>query len=1100
MNDLRLRLENAVANLEAQRSVLGDDVVEMALAPLRAGLGTMSQGADSPQLRQVTVLFADIVGSTTLSQHLDPEEINTVLDGALARFSIAVRQHQGKVLQYAGDSLLAVFGASVAHEDDAERALRAGLAILASGRAQSAEVKDRHGHDGFDVRVGIHTGKVLLGGGVDGDNSIRGIAVNIAARLEQTAPTGTIRISQDTYRQVRGRFELLAQPPLQVKGHDEALLSYLVSGELAAPDRVTERGVDDLRTRMVGRDAPFGALKDSLAAVTATEPGALQGVLVFGEAGIGKSRLVDEFRRWTDAQPRQACWLQAHASEQHMGRPYHLLGRLLGNRAALLDSDPSPLAGDKWLDFAAPLLRSRADAAVLGHLLGLDFSGDAELRALLGEARQLRDRAFFHASQLLRALAARHAPLVAYFDDLHWADDGTLDFIEYLVRRHADLPLLLIALARPSLNERRPGWRLNTTGPRRIELQALDSVAAGMLADALLARLGQVPGELRELVLGQADGNPFYMEELVNMLIDQGVIVADADTWRHQPERLRGLVLPTTLVGVLQSRLDALPGAERRTAQLASVVGFRFWDASLLALGVPLPAGLQGLIDRELAQPCEPSSLAGLHEFRFKHHVLHQVTYDSVLKRIRRGIHAQVAHWLIGLPGATPPDLIAEHCERGGEAMLALEHWQRAAEAAASRYANGQALAHAERALALVAAEDLPRRYSLALLRCKVLDVMSERDPLTAELDALALLANQLDDDDKRCEALRRQARNAYDQGHAATALGLAKQALSLAPPTAPERATQAHALVAQCLLRLGRHDEAEAESKQALSLARDTGDQFNEALILNGLGMLAVERGDHDAAIGLYEQALTKHRELGHRLNEGGTLSNLGYAALMLGDYDAAAAKFDTARDLFARIGHRQNEAITLINLGIARLNRGLPADALSLGRQALSMLHASRDRWAQGAALRLLGQAALSLAELDTADGHFEAARTLFESLQLPQLAIEAVAGLAAVALARGDIAAALAYAEKVLASLAVGLSLDGAEEPMRIHLVCYQALIAASDPRARQVLDSACQTLDKCARRISDPKLRNAFLQQVPYHRDLLAARRSGSSGAD
>ena len=257
---------------------------------------------------------------------------------------------------------------------------------------------------------------------------------------------------------------------------------------------------------------------------------------------------------------------------------------------------------------------------------------------------------------------------------------------------------------------------------------------------------------------------------------------------------------------------------------------------------------------------------------------------------------------------------------------------------------------------------------------------------------------------------------------------------------------------------------------------------------------MLAVERGDHGAAIGLYEQALAKHRELGHRINEGGTLSNLGYAALMLGDYDAASAKFDAARDLFARIGHRQNEAITLINLGIARLNRGLPADALSLGRQALSMLHASRGRWAQGAALRLLGQAALSLSDLDTAGAHFEAALTLFEELQSPHLALEAAAGLAAVALACGDLASAQNRTEQILDRLASGVSLEGTEEPMRVHLICYQVLVATSDPRSALVLDSACQILDACAKRISDPARRHTFLQQVPHHRDLVAARRA------
>ena len=215
------QLQIAIAALETQRALLGDAVVEAAVAPLRAkvaALAAAQPAAAEQTLRQVTILFLDFVGSTNLSEHLDPEDIHAVVDGALARCTAIVESHEGKVLQYAGDSLLAAFGAAEAREDDPQRAVRAGLALLAEGRLLSDEVQHRHGHEGFNVRVGIHTGRVLLGGGVDAEGTIRGVAVNIAARMEQTAPSGSLRISHDTFQHVRGMFDTVEQEPILLKG------------------------------------------------------------------------------------------------------------------------------------------------------------------------------------------------------------------------------------------------------------------------------------------------------------------------------------------------------------------------------------------------------------------------------------------------------------------------------------------------------------------------------------------------------------------------------------------------------------------------------------------------------------------------------------------------------------------------------------------------------------------------------------------------------------------------------------------------------------------------------------------------------------------
>ena len=248
----REQLEGGIAALESQRAVLGDAVVDTALAALRARLARLD--APEQQLKPVSILFTDVAESTRLSQRLDPEAIHAVMDGVLQRFTSIVESHGGRVLQYAGDSLLAVFGATDAREDDPEQAVRAGLAILEAARRVAAEVRARHGHDDFNVRVGVHTGPVLLGGGVDADSSIRGIAVNIAARMEQTAPVGRQRVSHTTYRHVRGLFDVSEEPPVPIKGIDDPVRSYVVLRARPRTFEVTNRGVDGAEASLIGSE------------------------------------------------------------------------------------------------------------------------------------------------------------------------------------------------------------------------------------------------------------------------------------------------------------------------------------------------------------------------------------------------------------------------------------------------------------------------------------------------------------------------------------------------------------------------------------------------------------------------------------------------------------------------------------------------------------------------------------------------------------------------------------------------------------------------------------------------------------------------------
>ena len=1085
------QLETSIAALQAQRGLLGDEVVDTAVAALRSELAALQ--AEPPaqaeqHLSLVSVLFLDIVGSTALSRQLDPEDIQSVLDGALAAFTWVVDQHGGRVLQYAGDSVLAVFGADEVREDDAERAVLAGLALLRQGQVQAQQLKVRHPGLSLDVRVGISSGRVLLGGGVDGVHTIRGNTVNIAARMEQAAPPGAVRISQDTWRLVRGLFVVAEQPPLLVKGRDEPLQTYLVHSVIESPASASRRGVQGVRVPLLGRDTELAQLQQAFVDVASGRTGLLS-VTVVADAGLGKSRLLDELGLWLQQHSAGLTRLDAQGAEGRRGQPYGLMRELFMRHLGL---DARDVTGDlraAWLQAVQPVLGERSDATVLGHLLGLNFSDETEVHALRNDARALRDRAFFHALQWLTQIAQAAPPLVLALDDIHWADDGSLDFLQELQRSQAQLPVLLLNLARPLLLERRPAW-CSGDRARRINLAPLSASASRTLSQALLQHLPEVPAQLAQLVAQGAEGNPFFMEELVNMLIDQGAIEVQGDQWTLAPNRLMALQLPTTLEGVLQARLSALPQDRRRALQLASVVGTVFWDQALQELDVAAVSALGELANRELIQPRQDSRLAGSSEYEFRHHTVHRVAYDNLLKRVRAVAHGLLARWLAQQPSAAAlQDQIAEHFERGGDTALACAAWTRAAQSAQMRFANAEALGHAARAWALTGEHDTQDRLAITLVRLRVLGILADRPAFGSAVMEFRQLAERLGDAGWRSEAAAWHSRFEYHGGDAQAALSWAERAVALAPQGDLERSARAHSQVFFSLARLGRQEGAREAFLVSLRVAQQAGHATLEASIVNEEGNQAHRRGDVAAAIVHWQQALAVHRREGHLSNAGGTLCNLAFAALSIGDFEAAKLQFEQARELSERVGAGQNVGVIDINLGLVWLNLGQARAAQRCAEQGLVQLRGLGDRWAEAAAMRILGRAELLLGQGDAARARFVASRDLFDELKLGHLALESIAALIDEALARGDVAAAAQHAQDIHLRQQAGAGIEGTDEPMRILLAQWRAWGAASDPRAPAALLQAQQELLRRADRLPDPVQRQRFLQGVTAHRDIL-----------
>ena len=438
----------------------------------------------------------------------------------------------------------------------------------------------------------------------------------------------------------------------------------------------------------------------------------LAAVTVVADAGIGKSRLLYEFAAWSDARPESFFLFRGRATPQTQGQPFGLLRDIIAWRFQIADDDSIETARRKMEQGIVPLFLdddgpdlAEGHAHLLGHLIGIEWRESRHVKGILDDPKQIRNRAFHAAAQLFRRIGrADGSPVVLQLEDLHWADNESLDFLAYLAEVDRDVPLLMLACCRPTLFERRASWCAERVH-RRIDLQPLGKDMSRLLVSELLKKLPEVPAALRELVTGGAEGNPFYMEELVKMLIDQGAIET-GEAWKVNAERLLLTRVPPTLTGVLQARLDGLPAPERltpaasqrhRPGVLGPGAGRARHEGPRHAAGAGAP--------RARAAARRTRSNDDLREYAFKHQILHQVTYATVLKRTRRELHGKLARWLAAQTGLRANDFLGEaarHFELAGDAANAAEYHTRAAEHARTRLAHEAVLDHVQQALALL--------------------------------------------------------------------------------------------------------------------------------------------------------------------------------------------------------------------------------------------------------------------------------------------------------------------------------------------------------------------------------------------------------------
>ena len=658
------------------------------------GTPLVASAPSREERKVVSVLFCDLVGFTSRSESMDVEDVRGTLQPYHALLREQLERHGGTVEKFIGDAVMAVFGAPVAHEDDPERAVRAALAIVeaVAGLRESDPAMDLH------VRIGVNTGEALVALDADpgrGEGMASGDVVNTAARLESAAPVDGVVVGDVTYRATSRVIRYEQAEPVHAKGKSEPVAAWRA---VEARSRFGIDVIQESRTPLVGRADDMASLAAALE--RAVDRRTVQLVTLVGVPGIGKSRLVWELFRMVDARPDLIVWRQGRCLSYGDGVTFWALGEMLKSQAGVLDSDPAERADEKLQAMVEVVGDANERAWVLRHVRGLLGLETAPVGGGSGD----RSEAVAAWRRLIESLAA-DGPMVMVFEDLHWADNAMLDFVDHLAEWVSDVPLLIVCTARPELLERRRDWGGGKSNAATVALEPLSDTDTAQLLGALLQR-AVMPAETQAALLERAQGNPLYAEEYVRMLEDGGMLDRAADA-----------VLPESVQGIIAARLDALPAEEKLLLQDAAVIGKVAWLGAILALSgaerYATEERLHRLVRKEFLRRAQRSSVEGDTEYVFRHALVRDVAYQQIARTARAEKHQRAAEWIEGL--AAGRDETAEM--RAHHYRQALDYARAAGMATdqlqvQTRTALGEA---AERALTLGSVETAVSLFEAAL-------------------------------------------------------------------------------------------------------------------------------------------------------------------------------------------------------------------------------------------------------------------------------------------------------------------------------------------------------------------------------------------------
>jgi class 3 adenylate cyclase/tetratricopeptide (TPR) repeat protein len=839
-----------------------------------------------------TVLFADLVDSTGLVASADPEVVRRRVERYFDVVASRIEAYGGTVEKFVGDAVMAAFGVPIAHEDDAERAVRAALEIV-------PKVEELQ----LSVRIGVESGEIVIG---DSDSTFAtGEAVNLAARLQQAAQPGEILLGSAARRLAASAVEVDDAGPLEVKGRTEPLWTWRAI-----------RAHDSSRLDA----APFGGREPELELLEnsfsrAVKDRRAQLLTIFGEPGLGKTRLVTEFTAGLE----RATTLCGRTLPYGEGVTYWPLASMIKASAGIRDDDPASEAFEK--------LRACCESEAVADLLGAALGVLGAAEGGEHEPGQLSWAALRWAEQLADA-----QPLVLVFEDVHWAEEPLLDLIEHLARSLREVPVLIIALARPELLDARPAWGGGIRTAAAIDLAPLDGTESGELADALLSR-GNVSAAERGPLLERAEGNPLFLEEIVQAL--------------REGCGLDGI--PETLQALIAARIDGLAAGEKHVLQSAALVGRVFWQGALESLVPDLEVAelLEALCGREFLLREEHSTISGDVAFRFKHGLIRDVAYSGMSKVRRAQEHQAFAAWVEERARDELAEIRAHHLEQAAELLTELDgavpadlalSAATALEEAGRRALRRGALGIARRTLLRsVELDPSPeRRYLAAHAAWRLADVPTVGDEAEEAL-AEARAVSRHDVEGRALVLLADLA--LHSDGDVERAHELADEALAILPEDEPAGLYDAHALITMIFWWLGDGEGATRHAEAMLDLAHRAGRPELESLARTQLSAIAGVRGDTAGAVALLEEAESLAESSGSR-------EAMGYALAVHGrrfgesEFDEAEHYLRRALEIFEEIGAAGRYGWTLSNLASVYRQRGELPHAEKTFREAVRRL----------------------------------------------------------------------------------------------------------------------------------------------------------------
>jgi class 3 adenylate cyclase/tetratricopeptide (TPR) repeat protein len=802
----------------------------------------------SEERKVVTVLFADLVGFTSRAEQLDPEDVRALLSPYHARLRSELRRFGGTVEKFIGDAVMALFGAPKAHEDDPERAVRAALAI----RDAVAELNEADPKLELQVRVAVTTGEALvaLGARVSaGEGMASGDVVNTASRLQTAAPVNGVLVGEVTYRATRDLIEYRNAEPVHAKGKAKPVP---VWEAIQARSRAGLDVVQTGRAQLVGRRRELDLLLDAFE--RAREGRAPQLLTLVGVPGIGKSRLVWELFLVIDQRDELVYWRQGRSPPYGEGVSFWAIGEIVKAHAGILDTDTASEAEQKLDHMVREALGGDPQAGwVERHLRVLVGLGGE--REPLGDRR---DESFAAWRRFFEAVADRR-PLVLVLEDLHWADDALLDFVDDLSDRAAEVPLLLLGTTRPELLQRRPDWGGGKLNAHTVSLAPLSDVEATRLVDELLDQ-AVLPAELHPVLLERAGGNPLYAEQYVRMLKDRGLLVRDRAGWRLGDRA--ELPLPETVQGIIAARLDGLPPEEKTLLEDAAVLGKVFWTGALHALdgwdASALDELLYALARKDFVRRERRSSVGGEKEYAFRHVLVSDVAYGLIPRSGRAEKHRRAAEWIESLSA----DRVEDYAE-----MLA-HHYSRALEFAR---AAGQE------------SEVLERRTRLALRAAGERASALNAFPAAVRFFAAALELWPLDDDQRPYLLLAYG--KALSNTHDAEVGILDEASDGLLRLGAFAEAAEGRHVAGTILWRRGDNHGALERLGQGEELALRAADSRATALVLTYAAFFRQIAGEPEQAVRVGRDAVAMTKRLALDALSAQALNLIGLARLNMGD-----------------------------------------------------------------------------------------------------------------------------------------------------------------------------------------------------------------------